>query len=301
MAKLYITPQKLLTMELGADFDGLDDFKLTSLCAQATSWIDSYCAVPMGHDFRGGTVTGEQHQWRYPSSPFDVGQRRVFLYQRPVISIEQFRIYVSKQPIYLEIAPENLVIYHEGGYFDIVALALAPSGVFNALVVPNVGLFTPQDETNYTYGRRFAILGEELLTTDAYTVRAENQWWVASPAPVVYKNGTPQTTGFTVDRNEGTVRFDTALAMSDAVTADYTHTLDNRILQAAGHIVAYLRGGSKMRERGMDRIGTLKVAEVSITRQTPVRGVDLGESLAQYIPEAAMLLAGFKQDGLVVR
>lgn len=299
MAKLYITPQKLLTMELGSDFDQLEPVKLASLCAQATSWIDSYCAVPMGHDFRGGTITGEQHSWRSPSSPFDIGQRRVFLFHRPVISVEQFRIYVSKQPIYLEIAPENLVIYHEGGYFDIVALALTPSGVFNALVVPNVGLFVPQDETNYTYGRRFVVEGEVLEATDAYTFRAENQWW--QPDPVVYKDGAIQSSGFTVDRDEGTVRFDSPLNMSEVVTADYVYSLDNRIMQAAGHIAAYLRGGSKMRERGMDRIETLRVAEISITRQTPVRGVDAGASLEQYVPEAAMLLAGFKQDGLSVR
>jgi hypothetical protein len=304
VAKLYITPQKLLTMELGADFDELEDVRLHSLCAQATSWIDSYCAVPRApqvHDFRGGSITTEQHQWRYPASPFDIGQRRVFVYHRPLLTVSQLRIYVSKQPLFLEIAPDHLVINHSAGYADIVALALTPSGIFNALVVPNVGLFVPQVEINYTYGQTFPVAGEYLYPTDGWTFRAENQWWVTDPAPVVYVDSVEQTTGFTINSDEGTVVFDAQQTAETIVTADYTHRLANEIMQAAGHIAAYLRGGSKMRQRGMDRLESLRVAEVTITRQRPQRGVDAGASLEQYVPEAAMLLAGWKQDGLVVR
>lgn len=298
MAKLYITPQKLLTMELGADFDTLDDVKLASLCSQATTLVDAYCAVPrlpQVHDFRGGTVTEEVHEWRYPESPFDLGQRRMFLMHRPITAINQFRIYVSAQPIFEEIAPVNLVINPTAGYFDIVALALMPSGLFNALIVPNVGLFSPISKTSYSYGWDFEITGEVLYATDASTFRAENQFWQADP--VIYKDNVEVTSGITLDLEEGTVTFDTALSASEVVTADYHHRLPNDIMQGAAQLAAFLRAGANIRSKGLERLSSIAVAEVKITRAPSVRVEDIDE----LIPEAAMFLSGYRYDGLVVR
>lgn len=299
MAK-YITPGKLLTMELGSDFDALDDVKLESLCAQASALVDAYCLVPrlpQSHDLKGGVVSKEIHEWRYPANAFDIGQRRMYVMHRPLISVSSLKIFVSRQPIYIEIAPENLVINPTGGYADIVALALTPSGLFNALVVPNVGIFTPITEMDYTYGWDLSIVGDLLFETDAKTFRAENQFWKTDPAPVIYLNGTEQTTGFTIDYTEGTVEFDDMLTASDVVTADYSYRLPNNVMQAAGHICAFLRSGARMRAKGLDRLSSIAVAEVKLTRAPSVKVEDIDE----YIPEAAMLLADFRYDGLVVR
>lgn len=300
MAKLYVTPEKLLTMELGADFDTLDTFKLASLCAQATAIVDSYCAVPrlpQVHDFRGGTITGETHDWRSPDGPFDIGQRRIYVMHTPVRTISQLRIFVSKQPIYQEIDTDHLIIGQTTGAIDIVALALMPSGLFNSLLIPNLGILAPQLEVNYTYGREMYVEGEELYPTDGQTFRAENQWWFDDPAPAVYVNGEEVTEDFGIDFSEGTVVFESDLGANDIVTADYTHKLPNEIMQASGHIAAFLRSGSNIRTKGLERLSSIQVETVRITRAAPVHTEDLD----LLIPEAASLLAGYKADGLVVR
>lgn len=300
MTKLYVTPQKLLTMELGADFDSLDDFKLASLCAQATAWIDSYCSVPrapQAHDFRGGTITAETHDWRYPEGAFDIGQRRIFVMHRPIKTVSQLRIFVSKQPIYQEIQTEHLVINSTTGSIDIVALALMPSGLFNALIVPNVGLFTPMLEINYTYGREYMVGSEVLYPTDGQTYRAENQWWLDDPAPAISVNNEEVTEGFGIDFDEGVVVFEDDLGSNDVVTATYIHRLPNEIMQAAGHIAAYLRSGASIRAKGLGRLSSIQVETVRLTKAPPVHTEDLD----LVVPEAAMLLEGYKMDGLVVR
>lgn len=300
MAK-YLSGQRLLALNdaMGSDLDSLDDVALESLCAQASAIVDSYCLVPRApqmHDLKGGTITAEVHEWRYPSSAFDIGQRRVYVMHRPLTAISQLRIYVSRQPIYLEIAPEHLVINPSSGYADIVALALTTSGLFNALIVPNVGALSPIVEINYTYGSTFGVIGEVLLETDALTFRAENQFWTADD-PVVYKNGTIVTTGITLDRTEGTVTFTDPLTASDVITADYIHRLPNSVMHATAYIAAFLRSGAKNRKRGMERLGSIAVAEVKITR-APAVSI---ENIDELVPEAAMLLADYRSDGLVVR
>lgn len=304
MAKLYVTPQKLLTMELGADFGTLDDFKLASLCAQATAAVDSYCAVPrlpQAHDFRGGSIVGETHDWRYPEGPFDIGQRRIFVMHKPVKAVSQLRIYVSKQPIYQEINTEHLIIGQTTGSIDIVALALMPSGLFNALIVPNVGLFVPQLEINYTYGYQFEVEGEMLYPTDGQTFRAENQWWVDGTAPSIYVNAEEVTEGFGIDFDEGVVVFEDPLGANDVVTADYIHSLPNEIMQATGLVAAFLRENSELRSQGFDRLSSIQVAEVKITRAPALKIDNVDQLIPELIPEAAMLLSGYKGDGLVVR
>ena len=76
----YLTPQRFREMAFGIDISELDDTELAALIAQATSVVNSYCNVPripQMHDFRGGTITGEQHQWRYPVTPFEIGPSRI--------------------------------------------------------------------------------------------------------------------------------------------------------------------------------------------------------------------------------
>lgn len=296
----YITGQKLLTMGLQADLEDLDEVELESLCAQASMLVDAYCSVPRlpaMHDFKGGTIVDETHDWQYPISPFDLGQRRVYTFHRPLVSVDYLRIYVSNQPLYLEVQPAHLVINPTASYMEIISLALTTSGLFNALIVPNVGLLAPIVKVGYSYGYSLAVTGDMLYETDGMTFRATNQFWKASPAPVIHKNGSIITTGFTIDRTEGVVVFDDLLTADDIVTADYTHSLPSDIMYGTAYVASFLRSGARLRQRGLGRVGSVRVAEVSISG-VPSVSVD---EIDQLMPEAAMYLAGYRYDHLVVR
>jgi len=301
---MYLTPQRFRTMGFGIDISELDDAELQSLIAQATMVVDAYCNVPrlpQRHDFRGGAITGEQHAWRYPQTPFEIGQRRYYPWHWPIVSIEKFRIYVTNTQ-YVEIAPTELMINNSERYLEVVSLAITSSGLFNALIVPNVGLATPIAKCDYTYGWDFEESAELLMNTDGQTYRAQNQYWRTTPAPEIKKNGTAITTGFAVDLDEGAVIFDAQLAASDTITASYHHKLPPEIQYGCGYIVAYLHGKAELQARGMGGLTLLKVAEVTLERDLP-RGMpaNLMQNLDILVPEAALLLGAFRDDNFTVR
>lgn len=302
---LYLTPQRFREMGFGIDISELDDTELMALIAQASSVVDSYCNVPrmpQKHDFLGGRISREQHTWRYPSSPFDIGQRRVYLYHWPMIAIEQFRIYVTNTQ-YVEIAPSALLLNNTERYAEVVSLALTGVGLFNALVIPNVGLATPVCYTTYTYGWDFEVTDEDLTCSDGQTWRAQNQFWFTDTdrAPVIKKNGVVVTSGFTVDAREGTVVFDDNLLATDSVSASYHHKLPADIQYGTGHIVAHLHGQAELHARGMAHLTSMRVAEVTMTRRDPPKADTLAELLDVLVPEAALLLGGYRQDHMTVR
>lgn len=302
----YLTPDRFREMGFGIDTSELDSAELASLCAQASAVVDSYCNVPripQKHDFRGGTITGEQHKWRYPSSPFEIGQRKYYPFHWPVLSVEQFRIYVTNTQ-YVQIEPSALLINNSERYWEVVSLALSSSGLFNALVIPNVGLADPVAKSNYTYGWDFEITDEDLYCTDGQTWRAQNQFWFSDieRTPVIKKNGVTVATGFTVDPIEGTVVFDTNLTSSDRVRASYHHKLPSDIQFGTGHIVAHLHGEAELHARGMAHLTKLRVAEVEMERDLPrTTPPTLVQNLDALVPEAALLLSAYRNDFITVR
>ena len=303
---MYLTPARFREMAFGIDVSELDDAEVLALIHQASSVVDSYCNVPripQKHDFRGGTITGEQHAWRYPTTPFEIGQRRYYPWHWPMLAVQRFRIYVTNTQ-YVEIAPTELMINNSERYFEVVSLAITSSGLFNALIVPNVGLATPIAKCSYTYGWDFTVSDEYLVCSDGQTWRAQNQFWFTDTGrePVIKKNGAVQTTGFTVDALEGTVVFDNNLTATDTVSVTYHHKLPSDIQYGMGHIVAHLHGEAELHARGMAHLTRLRVAEVDMERDLR-RGQPKGlaELLDQLVPEAALLLAAYAQDNLTVR
>jgi hypothetical protein len=306
----YLTPARFREMGFGIDISELDDTELASLITQASAVVDSYCNVPripQKHDFRGGVITGEQHRWRYPSSPFEIGQRKYYPFHWPVLSVEQFRIYVTNTQ-YVEIGADSLLINNSERYWEVVSLALTSSGLFNALVIPNVGLADPLATANYTYGWDFTILDEQLTCTDGQTWRAQNQFWFNDTGrePVVRVNDVvvdPQVTPYAVDAYEGTIVFEENLVATDRVNVDYHHKLPTDIQMGTGHIVAHLHGQAELHARGMAHLTRLRVAEVEMDRRDPKMGSSgsLSELLDVLVPEAAVLLGGYRNDNLTVR
>lgn len=301
----YLTPQRFMEMGLGIDISELEPAELMALIAQATTIVNGYCNVPripQPHDFKGGVVTNERHVWRYPVTPFEIGQRRFYPFHWPIISVEQFRIYVTNTQ-YVDLRPTDLMINNTDRYFEVVSLALTSTGLFNALIVPNVGLATPVAATNYTYGWDLTEVDETLVCTDGQTWRAQNQFWFsdADRAPVIKQNGSVVTTGFSVDSTEGTVVFDAQLPASDTVTASYHYRLPPDLQYGTAHIIAYLHGQAELHSRGMAHLTSLKVAEVSMTRRDPKPIASLIQQLDSLVPEAAILLSSFRDDFISIR
>jgi hypothetical protein len=304
--KPYVTAAKFREMGFGVDVSNLEDPALTALCARATSLVDAYCLVPRlpngaNHDFRGGSVVSEQHTWRYPASPVDIGQRRAYPFHWPVTGVTRFIIKVTNTQ-YVSIAPSELFINGTQKYVEVVSLAITSSGLFNALVVPNIGLATPVVELDYTYGRTFAETGERLAFSDGQTWRAANQWWAQDPAPVIYKNGTPMTvtTDYTIDFDEGTVILVNDAEDTDVITADYSFRLPWEVRDATGHIVAALQIEAGKQASGIAGLRRLTVEEVTLEQQRFQPG-QASIHLEALSPEAAMLLATYRFDSVTVR
>ena len=302
---VYLTPQRFREMGFGIDISELDDTELAALIAQATSVVNSYCNVPripQMHSFLGGTIKGEQHVWRYPVTPYEIGQRKYYPYHWPVLSVQQFRIYVTNTQ-YIEIGPDALMVNNSERYWEVVSLVLTSVGLFNALIIPNVGLAQPIAKADYTYGWDFEVVDEPMTCSDGQTWRAQNQFWFTDTdrAPTIKKNGAAITTGFTIDSIEGTVVFEDNLLATDTVSASYHYRLPSDIQFGTGHIVAHLHGQAELHARGMAHVNRMTVAEVTLERRDPPATKSLVDTLDILVPEAALLLSGYRADHMTIR
>lgn len=292
---MYITPDRFRSSGFGIDLTGVEDVELRSTIQRASAIVNAYCAVPMQptqYDFRGGSITGEQMPWRlgnpYEATTIALGSRRVFPKHRPIRTITSFVVKFTNT-YSVTIDPSDIYINSDQGWAEVVSLASVVSGVYPVGI--NFGLYTPVAEVSYTYGWRFAVTSEWLEPTDAGVYRAVNGSWATSPAPVIYKNGAVQSSGYTVDSVEGTVTFAVLLDDDDVVTASYTYTLPSAIAEATALITAHLLGERELEQRGMAGVALLSVAEVEIRRPTSSVG---GRTVASEIePEVAALLAPF--------
>ena len=288
----YLTPDRLRAMGLGFDLDDVTDASLRASINRASAMVDAYCAVPMlpqKHDFRGGVVKQEQHRWRLPENVFEWGSRRFYPWHIPMQTIQLFRIYVTNTQ-YVEIQASELYIQQSANYAEVVSLALTGVGLFNALIIPNVGLATPTAVMDYTYGYLFAETGGTLDSIDGKTYIADNGFWAAAPVPVVYLNGVAQTSGYRVVYDVGEVIFDANLAADDIVTADYSYTLPPAIAQATAVITAQQIAEAQLRAIGMGALSSINIEELQLRRSFGHSGVS---SIAQVSDEAKVLLEPF--------
>lgn len=265
----YLTPERFRTMGFGVDLsdpESPSDIELRSAIQRATAAVNSYCStplVPVPFDFRGGTVTGEAHEWSI--SPYDAPHPyRYWPVFQPVKTFTEFRIY-STPNVYTEIDPANLFVNNSQGYVEVSSLQLTQFGIFGAGVVATlIGMYNPVAKANYTYGWDFTSTDEILEPTDAWTYRAQNQFWTSNQDVSV--NGVPQTVGFTVDTAEGTVTFATPLAPDDTVTASYIYPLPSALAQATGMVTADILGERLLAAKDMLGVAEITAGEITIRR-----------------------------------
>ena len=291
---MYVTPEKFKTMGFGVDLEGIEDFEMASVLDRASSVVDAYCSLtlhPQRGSFLGGSVTSEQHPWRLPEAEMDAGSRRIYPYNWPIISVTDFRVKVTNTQ-YVQIAPTELFINNAERYVEVISLAFTGVGLFGA-IMPSIGLMKPVAEISYVYGSSDTVTNEYLYSTDGFTYRAANQFWTNDPV-VVRVEGIEQTTGFVLDRTEGTVIFSSPLDPTETnlVSVDYRTRLRKEVRDGTGMIATYLLWQRNLSGKGMGGLQSLKLGEITITREKHLASD--GSNLSDVIPSAADILSGLR-------
>lgn len=260
----YITPERYNAMGFGATAQ--DDATLLSLIHRASLAVDRYVAapiVPTRFSFRGGTVTDEEHSFYLGNEVNEHPTRIIWPNCTPLKSVISCVVWVTKtQSISFDV--DELFLTKEN--FHILSVGLTSASMFGAVAVPVLGLTNPIVKIAYTYGNDFDAVDEMLAPDSTYTVyRAVNQFW-NDDTPVIKKNGSVISTGFTIDKTEGKVTFAPALSSTDVVEASYGYDLLPEVAEATGLTVAKAIDDKDVRARGMGNLESLEVGEISMTK-----------------------------------
>jgi len=285
---LYLTPERYRAMGFGAaDVENTD---LLAILNRASRVADRYCAAPdypQRHSFRGGTITGEKHEFRTGNGVTEGVQKIVWPWHTPLKACSRFRIYVTNTQ-YVSFDPADIFVRPDS--LEIVSLAMTSNGLFGAAITPVLGLLVPQVEIDYSYGYAFTEVDDICTPTDARTFRASNQFWDDSDVTVKVDDVTVNS-GYTLDRNEGVVIFDSMQAPEAVVSVSYGYTLPSDIPEAVGHIATKLLGDRALVAGGLTGLRSLKVGEISVERSMPRRE----EAAASAVPvEAQQILDAYR-------
>ena len=284
--KPYVTLERFKTMGFGIDLDEVEDWEVRSALARASERVAALTSQALGHDFRGGTVTDERHQYPVPHYVGEEWKRQIWLLHRPIADVTQFRIYVTDTQ-YLDFSASELAVSPK--FVDIVSLSLTTAGLFGTSAIPYIGLRQPQVRVSYTYGETMSVSDETFDPTDGRTFRGQNQWWTDDDVTVKV-NDVVVSSGFTVDRAEGTITFDENQDENADVEVTYTFRLPSPIAQATGLLAAQALADREIRSRGMAGLTRLKVDEIELTRDKASAASDS----APVSQEVLDLLKGFE-------
>jgi len=287
----YLTPQRYRSMGLGTEEQ--DDTVLRSHINRASLAVDRFCNIPMvpsRYSFRGGTVVDEDHDF-YMGDGVSTPQQRVFWpFSKPIKSVQSLRIYVTNSQ-YVNFEPSELFVRKDS--IEVVSMTMTAVGLFGQYSIPILGLTVPTARISYTYGHDFTATEEFVEPTDGQLYRAQNQFWNDTDV-VVKVDGVVTTTGFTIDRTEGTVRFDENQPADTVISVSYGYSLPNEVSQATGITVARYIGDSELIAKGMSGVQALRVGEISIERFNPRASAGKQTDLHDLPNEAKQLLDGLQ-------
>jgi len=283
-------------MGQGVDLTNVEDQDLASHIQVASALVNSHCNVPHDFDFRGGTITGEDHDWDLGNYMVP-GPGTIPVDHPPLKTLTQFRIYVTNTQ-FLEIDPAR-IHYHEKENRLEPLFAEASIGVWAAAQVPIAGYKTPQARIDYTYGYTFSITDELMFPDGGIRWRAQNQWWDSSVTPTIKVNGAAiAPADLVIDYDEGTADIDDDVLLAldiaadevDTVTASYTFRLPVNIMQATGMITTSLLGRRAIAEKGLQGLSGIKVEEVELRQSR-----DSQMALDDIPGNAQMLLSPYRR------
>jgi len=289
----YVTPERFKTMGFGVDLDTIDDFELRAILRRASDRVNALAAapaLPVPHDFRGGSIVQEEHFWRMGNAVNEPSQRQFWLWHYPILDVSQLRIHLTNNQ-YIDFSTNELVVTDR--WVEVVSLAMTANGLFGAFIVPEIGLAKPVYRVNYTYGHSIPVIKQTLDATDGRTFRAQDQWWDDTATTTVYDEDDSEiTSGFTLDHVEGAVIFDDNQDPDVTRKASFTTTLPQGIATATGILAAESIGDREMRARGMSGLRSISVGEIALEKDHQMRGGQTLVTPAQ--AEAESILAAHK-------
>ena len=283
-------------MGQGIDLDGIEDQDLASHIQIASGLVNTHCNVEVEHDFRGGSITGEDHPWKIGNYMWP-GSRTAFPSHFPLLVLSSFKIYVTNTQ-YLDI-PIAQTHYEQHSNKIETLVAASSIGIWSYTAIPVAGFREPHAKIDYTYGFSFNAVSEQMFPDGGIRWRAQNQWWDSAVTPVISINGTPVAAiDLTFDYDEGTVdidddvltALDLAVAEVDHVRATYTHKLPTNVMNATAMVTTSLLGRRAIADKGLLGLSGIKVNEVELRQSR-----DSQMALDQIPGNAQMLLVPYRR------
>lgn len=122
--------------------------------------------------------------------------------------------------------------------------------------------------------------------------------WTQNPGGfpyVVYVNGVAQTSGFTVDTTEGSVKFAVAQPSNAIVKADYTYQIPDAVREATLAQTTYLLAQRELARQGMRAADIVQTDQQSIRRHNRVQINQAPSDEPSMDPIAIQLLQPYRQ------
>lgn len=282
----YLTPARFRTMGTGISLTGKTDSELASHIAAASALVNAYCAVPIDHDFRGGTVVDEAHDWD-PGSARVPGSFRVWPYHRPIRTVSSMEIEVTNNQRISFVNPDSLYVESSAGYVEPVDLALTSFGVFGYGILPNIGLKKPVAKLSYTYGWNLVSSDEFTAASGDDVFQLQDQFLTDDDLVVLQNGSLVLESDYSVNHTEGTVTLDAPSTIGDSITVGYHHKLPMAIARATAILVTEMLGAAAIASSGLSGLSGIRVKEVEL-RQSKANFLGTGMS-----PLAAAFLAPY--------
>ncbi len=265
--------------------------QLRSALIRAQNEVSRFCNVPklpQAFNWRGGTMTDEQHQWKIVNPlAYGPGARRVYVNATPLKTVTALHLDLGKTYRVDLDPPNDCYVNTLEGYTEVIVVAPTIIGVYP--VGLTFGLYNPVARITYTYGWTFDVAGDVLEAESPTVFSAAYGNWSQSPPAVIYLDGVEQVSGYTVDFDDGTVTFATAPGVGVEVSADYVYTAPSEVVDAIGYTATADLVRSRINQRGLAGLSSLKVAEVSMTTLIP----QVTRNKATIPAEAAALVDGY--------
>jgi len=262
----YLTAQGFRALGLGVDLSSALDTTLERHIATASALVNAACAAPPGHDFRGGTVTGEQHVWDL-GNKYRPASNRVYPYHHPISSVAQLTVEITNTPT-ITLDADKLYVEPIQGYVEPIGLVVSIIGVIPLSEVPLVGLKQPVAKIDYSYGWNFTATDEVLTTQSGSALRGANQFWFTDEDVILKKNGVIESVGsYTVNYEEGHITpnsFDTTATY----TATYHYPLPDAIPRATAIIMSDLIGYTNINASGLSGLSGIRVEEIELRQSS---------------------------------
>ncbi len=292
----YLSPGRFSTMRMGSKLPTA--IEMIAVLEEASAIVDAYCNVPLTptpHSFFGGRAVDEEHQWRYPLTNFDRGERRIYPRHWPIIEPILNLDIVVASGAKAHLPSNSLVVNNFERWVEVTSLALASSsGLFGVTgwVVPIGGLSNPVALISYNYGTFLTATDRTLVLTPqagGKTYQAPHGAWAGAPTVKAAGDGVDPSL-YDYDTEEGWIIFHSA-PPSGKLTVSYIHLLGREIPLATGLIAAKLLGDAALRAKGMSGLASIKAGEIELSKG---RMLPTAANLDVTVPDAAMLLGGFR-------